>query len=162
MEEHLPLDSPLGGVYRVGGALTGLVLLVFAILGFLTGPEFITTEGKEVLFLRTNGLLNLISVVFGLILLAAAVIGRNVAAVTNTVIGSVLVASGLINLTLLRTEANFLSFRMSNVIFSFVLGVVVLTFGLYGRVSAGDPADGGSVPATTDSGSLEAVALAVD
>jgi len=144
MEEHLPLDSALSGIYRVGGALAGFVLLTFAISGFFTGPEFFTTDGEAVLGLRTNGLLSLISAVFGLVLLGGAAIGGNVAATTNTVVGTMLLLSGLVNLALLRTDANFLAFRMSNVIFSFVVGVVLLTFGLYGRISSGDPRAGES------------------
>jgi len=139
MGEHLPMDSPLGGVYRVGGALAGSILLIFAVLGFRAGVELITIEGEEVMGLHTNGLLSLISAVFGLALIAGAIIGGNVAAMTNTVAGILLLVSGLVNLALLRTDANFLAFRMSNVIFSFVVGIVVLTFGLYGRVSSGDP-----------------------
>lgn len=139
MEEHLPLDSPLGGLYRIGGAVTGLVLLVFGVLGFLNGPAFFSTEGEKVLGLHTNGLLSLISVLFGVVLIGAAAVGGNVAAATNTGVGTLLLVSGLINLTVLRTDANFLAFRISNVIFSFVVGLVLLIFGLYGRVSTGDP-----------------------
>jgi len=50
-----------------------------------------------------------------------------------------LLLSGLVNLTLIRTDLNFLAFRMGNIIFSFVVGIVLLTSGLYGRVKAGDP-----------------------
>lgn len=146
MEEHLPLDSPLGGVYRVGGAIGGLILLTFGVAGFFTGASFLSTEGEKILGLHTNGLLSVISVVFGILLLGGAIIGGNVAAATNTGIGTLMLVSGLINLTVLRTDANFLAFGMSNVIFSFALGVVILTFGLYGRVSGGDPRSEGNYP----------------
>ncbi len=139
MQEHLPLDSPLGGIYRVGGALAGLILLAFAALGLFSGAEFLTVDGERVLGLGTNGLSSVIFAVLGLILLAGAAIGGNLAASTNTTIGTVLLVSGMINLAVLRTDANFLSFRMSNVIFNFVVGTMLLTFGLYGRVSGGDP-----------------------
>jgi hypothetical protein len=49
--------------------------------------------------------------------------------------------SGLVNLAVLRTSANILDFSMRNVIFSFVSGLLLLTFGLYGRVSGGLPPD---------------------
>lgn len=146
MEEHLPLDSPLGGVYRVGGALGGLILLIFGVAGFFTGAPFLGTEGEEILGLHTNGLLSLISVVFGVLLIGGAIIGGNVAAATNTAIGTLMLVSGLLNLTVIRTDANFLAFTISNVVFSFVLGVVILTFGLYGRVSGGDPRGEGNYP----------------
>lgn len=144
----------MGGVYRVGGAIGGLVLLIFGIAGFFTGAPFLDTEGEHMLGLHTNGLLSTISVVFGLILVGGAVIGGNVAAATNTAIGTLMLVSGLINLTVIRTDANFLAFDISNVVFSFVLGVVILTFGLYGRVSSGDPRGEGNYPPArgTDTG----------
>ncbi|MGB9377723.1 MAG: DUF4383 domain-containing protein [Mycobacteriales bacterium] len=151
MDEHLPLDSPLGGVYRVGGAVIGFILLVFGIWGFLTGPQFITTTGTYVLGLHTNGLLSLVSLVFAAVLIGGAVVGGNVAAATNTGVGALLLVSGLVNLTVLRTDANFLAFTMSNVIFSFVVGVILLAFGLYGRVSTGEPGRADSSPVSRGS-----------
>lgn len=139
MEEHLPLDSPLGTVYRTGGVLCGGVLVVFGAAGFVKGLDFLSNTGESVLGLHSNGLLSLLSVVFGLVLIGASVVGGNLAATTNTVVGVILLASGLINLALIRTDANFLAFRMNNIIFSFVVGLVLLICGLYGRVSAGDP-----------------------
>ncbi len=139
MEEHLPLDSSLNAVYRAGGFICGAILLVFGVAGFLTGLEFFTIHGEKVLGLYSNGLLSLISVVFGLVLIGAAVMAGNVAATTNTVVGCVLLGSGLINLALIRTDANFLAFRISNIVFSFVVGLILLICGLYGRVSTGDP-----------------------
>jgi hypothetical protein len=137
MEEHLPLDSSMNAVYRTGGFTCGAILLVFGAAGFLRGLEFFTIHGAKVLGLYSNGLLSLISVVFGLALVVAAIAGRNIAATTNTAVGSVLLASGLINLALIRTDANFLAFRMNNIIFSFVVGLILLVCGLYGRVSTG-------------------------
>ncbi|PZS33645.1 MAG: DUF4383 domain-containing protein [Pseudonocardiales bacterium] len=151
MEEHLPLNSPLGGVYRVGGFVCGAILVVFGAAGFLTGVEFFTIHGKSVLGLHSNGLLSLLSLVFGLVLIGAAAVAGNLAATTNTVVGSILLASGLINLALIRTDANFLAFRMNNVIFSFVVGLALLSFGLYGRVSAANPAPSRSKASASDS-----------
>ncbi len=139
MEETLPLDSPLNAVYRGGGLTGGAVLLVFGAAGFLKGLPFVTVHGEKVLGLYSNGLLSLLSVIFGVALVGAAMVAGNVAATTNTVVGCLLLGSGLVNLALIRTDANFLAFRMNNIIFSFVVGVVLLTCGLYGRVSAGDP-----------------------
>ena len=42
----------------------------------------------------------------------------------------------------LRTSWNVLNFSMANVIFSFVVGILVLTFGFYGRVSERRPVGG--------------------
>ncbi|MDQ6874655.1 MAG: DUF4383 domain-containing protein [Actinomycetota bacterium] len=140
MEERLPLDSPLNAVYRSGGAFGGVVLLVFGVLGFIRGLPFFTTHGEKVIGLYSNGLLSALSVLFGLVLLGAAVIGGNVAASVNAGGGVLLLFSGLANLALIRTDANFLAFRMNNIFFSFVLGLILLVCGLYGRVGTGDPA----------------------
>ncbi len=162
MESHLPLDSPLGGVYRFGGALMGLILIVVGILGFLSGADFITTQGENVLGLRASGLSSLIWLVLGLVLIGAAAVGGNVSAATNTWAGTLLLVIGLVNLAVLRTDANFLAFRMTNVIFCFVVGVALLTCGLYGRVSTGDPhdtrselKDSGPIKSSTEGGNVD-------
>ncbi len=133
-------DSATGAICRVGGALCGVFLLAFGIVGLLHGAPFFTVHGDRVLGLVTNGLLSLLSVVFGLLLLAAAVLGSNLSAAVNAGVGALLLLSGLVNLTLIRTDLNFLAFRMGNIVFSFVVGTVLLTCGLYGRVPTGEPA----------------------
>ncbi|WP_218617993.1 DUF4383 domain-containing protein [Cryptosporangium aurantiacum] len=131
----------MGKVYRYGGGFMGLVLLTFGILGFANQLEFFSTEGKEVAGLSSNGALALISVVVGLCLLGCAAVGGNTASWANSAFGWAFILSGLVNMTIMRTELNFLAFRMSNVIFSFVVGVALITFGMYGRVSGTLPPD---------------------
>ncbi len=128
----------MGTVCRVGGALCGLLLLVFGVVGLLSGVPFSGISGDKVMFLRANGLLSLLSVAVGLLLIAAAVIGRNISAAVNSGVAVVMLLSGLVNLTLIRTDLNFLAFTMGNIIFSFLVGVVLLTCGLYGRLPAGN------------------------
>lgn len=137
----LPSDSPLNRVYRFGAGAIGLGLLVFGILGFAGGLAFFDTTGNTVAGLSTNTVLSTISVVVGAALVGGAIVGGNVAAELNTVIGVLFLLSGLANLAVLRTSVNILNFSMRNVIFSFVSGLLLLTFGLYGRVSGGLPAD---------------------
>jgi hypothetical protein len=134
---HLPENNPLNRVYRWGAGLIGGGLLVFGGLGFLNQLAFFDTVGQDVLGLSTNVVLSLISVLVGLLLVGGAVVGGNVSAVLNTVIGVAFLVSGLANLAFLRTDLNVLNFSMRNVIFSFVSGLALLTFGLYGRVSGG-------------------------
>jgi hypothetical protein len=57
------------------------------------------------------------------------------------VLGVVFLASALLNLAVLRTAFNPLAFRMSNVVFSVVVGLLLLVLGTYGRVSGHLPAD---------------------
>ena len=58
---HLPTDHKLSKVYRIGGAATGIVLLVFGVLGFTDNLDFFSTSGDEVAGLSSNGLLSTLS-----------------------------------------------------------------------------------------------------
>lgn len=141
LQDHLPVDHQLGTVYRYGSGLCGLALLVFGMLGFLDDLAFFSTTGQHVAGLSSNGLLSLISIVFALVLIAGAVIGGNTASTVNMVVGVLFVGSGFVNLALLDTQANFLAFHLQNVMFSFGVGLLLMTFGMYGRVSGALPHD---------------------
>ncbi|MFD7982953.1 DUF4383 domain-containing protein [Kitasatospora indigofera] len=139
--DELPVDHRLAQVYRVGAGLCGAALLVFGCLGLADGLAFFSTSGQPIAGLSTNGLLSLISILTALVLIVGAVIGGNVASSVNIIVGTLFVLSGFVNLTLLDSGANFLSFRIPNVIFSFVMGLLIATFGMYGRVSSKLPHD---------------------
>ncbi|MFJ3297965.1 DUF4383 domain-containing protein [Streptomyces bacillaris] len=141
LSDELPLDHRLATVYRIGAGLCGVILLVFGILGFTNQLGFFDTNGSQVAGLSTNGLLSLISVVVGLVLMTGAVIGGNVASTVNMTVGTLFLLSGFVHIFILDKGANILDFGMSNVIFSFVMGLLILTFGMYGRVTGGLPHD---------------------
>jgi Domain of unknown function (DUF4383) len=137
----LPTNNPLNRVYRAGAAVIGIGLLIFGVLGYAHGLGFFDTTGNDVVGLSSNVVLSTISVVVGLLLVAGGIAGGNISAGLNTGIAVLFIGSGLANLAVLQTSWNFLNFSMRNVIFSFVVGVLLLTFGLYGRVTGGLPAD---------------------
>ncbi len=141
---NLP-DSTRGSgpdvVHRVGAAALGAGLCLFGVLGFVTQVGFLTTRGEKVLGLSSNGLLATISLVVGAALIAAASRGGRIASTVSTTIGVLFLLSGLLNLAVLNTEVNLLAFRMPNVVFSVVAGIMLLTLGAYGRFSGGLPAD---------------------
>ena len=139
--KNLPEDNKLNRVYRAGAGLIGVWLLTFGVLGYFDQLAFFDTEGDRIAGLSTNVVLSTISVVVGGMLIAGAFIGGNVAAQLNFVLGVAFLVSGFVNMCVLRTSWNILNFSMANVIFSFVTGLALLTFGLYGRVSGGLPAD---------------------
>ena len=139
--KNMPENHPLSRVYRFGGGLVGVVLLIFGVLGFFDQLAFFDTEGDRVAGLSTNAVLSTISVVVGALLIVGAVIGGNISADLNSIVGALFLISGFANMCVLRTSWNVLNFSMANVIFSFVVGTVVLMFGFYGRVSGGLPAD---------------------
>ncbi len=141
LQDHLPMDHRLGTVYRYGAGLTGVLLLVFGTLGLADALAFFSTSGQNVAGLSSNGLLSVISIATAALLIGAAALGGNTASTVNMAVGTVFVGSGFVNLALLETQANFLAFRMPNVLFSFVVGLMLLTFGMYGRVSGGLPHD---------------------
>ncbi|GLW54412.1 DUF4383 domain-containing protein [Kitasatospora phosalacinea] len=139
--DELPVDHRLANVYRLGAGLCGVVLLVFGCLGLADGLAFFSTSGDRVAGLTSNGLLSLVSIATAAVLIAGAVIGGNTASTINIVVGTLFVLSGFVNLALLDSGANVLAFRIPNVIFSFLMGLVIATFGMYGRVSSKLPFD---------------------
>ncbi|WP_328909977.1 DUF4383 domain-containing protein [Streptomyces sp. NBC_00234] len=141
LDEHLPVDHRLSQVYRVGAGLTGLVLLAFGILGLIDKVGFFDTGGDKVGGLSTNGALSVLSICVGLLLFVGMVIGGNVASTLNMVLGIAFILSGFVNLALLDTGLNFLAFEIQNVLFSFVVGLMLMFFGMYGRVSGRLPHD---------------------
>ncbi|MFC7308550.1 DUF4383 domain-containing protein [Streptomyces monticola] len=141
LDEHLPVDHRLSQVYRVGAGLMGLVLLAFGILGLIDKVGFLDTRGDTVAGLSTNGALSVLSICVGLLLFVGMVIGGNFASTLNMVLGIAFILSGFVNMALLETSFNFLAFRIQNVLFSFVVGVLLMFFGMYGRVGSALPHD---------------------
>ncbi|TKA12661.1 DUF4383 domain-containing protein [Actinacidiphila oryziradicis] len=141
LHEHLPVDHPLNHVYRFGAGLMGLALLAFGILGLLGHVGAFSVHGDKVAGLSTNGALSVLSIAVGLLLFVGMVIGGNFASNLNMLLGVAFLLSGFVNLALLDSSRNFLAFRMPNVLFSFVVGLVLMFFGMYGRVSGGLPHD---------------------
>lgn len=128
-------------VHRIGAAALGVGLCLFGILGFVYRLKFLTVRGETVLGLSSNGLLSTISIVVGGILIAAALRGGRISSTISVTIGVLFLLSGLFNLAVLNSEFNLLAFRLSNVIFSFIVGMLLLFLGAYGRFSGGLPAD---------------------
>ncbi|MFB4424782.1 DUF4383 domain-containing protein [Streptomyces sp. QL37] len=141
LDDHLPVDHRLSRVYRVGAGLMGLLLVAFGILGLIDRIGFFDTGGDTVAGLNTNGALSILSICVGLLLFVGMVIGGNFASTLNMVLGIAFILSGFVNLALLDTGMNFLAFRMQNVLFSFVVGLLLMMFGMYGRVTGGLPHD---------------------
>ncbi|MEU6842281.1 DUF4383 domain-containing protein [Streptomyces sp. NPDC046716] len=141
LDEQLPVDHRLSMVYRVGAGLMGLVLLVFGILGFIDKIGFFDTRGDTVAGLNTNGALSVLSVCVGVLLIGGMLAGGAVASTLNMSVGVLFILSGFVNLALLDTRYNFLAFRLQNVLFSFAVGLLLMFFGMYGRVSGGLPHD---------------------
>jgi hypothetical protein len=137
---HIPVNHRLQPLYRALAALCGLFVLVFGIVGIVrTAGDPLFDQGDATVFgLHLNLAFAIISVIVGVVVLAGAIIGRNLDHFINMIGGIVFMAAGLLMLTLLQTDANFLNFRLSTCVVSFLIGIVMFSAGLYGRV--GPPA----------------------
>jgi hypothetical protein len=134
-------ETPLDHLHRVGAVVFGLGLAGFGLLGLLAGPEMFSTTGRTVLGLSSNGLLAIISIVVGAVLVAAGFSGGRRASTILVIAGSAFVLSGLVNTLVLGTSLNLLAFQMSNVVFSFVAGALLLFLGAWGRFAGHLPDD---------------------
>ncbi len=134
-------DRRLDLVYRIGAGFTGLVLVGFGSAGLMIRLPLFDTQGEVIAGLSTNGALSFLSVAIGSLLVGAAILGGKFASTVCVTVGVAFVASGIVNLYLMTTDFNILAFSISNVVFSFVVGLVVMTFGMYGRFSSHLPED---------------------
>lgn len=135
-------QHPVFWVHRIGNVVVALILWAFAIAGLVNGVGFVTTHGARVLGMTSDGLLSTISLVVGAILIVAAALGGRIASTTAAVVGGLFLLSGLVNLiALVHPNLNILAFTMPNVVFSLVVGLVLLSVGLWGRASSQLPAD---------------------
>lgn len=141
LDEHLPADHRLSLVYRIGSGLVATVLLVFGILGATERIGFFSTGDNSIAGLNTNGALSWLSILVAVVLIGAMTKGGNLASTVNLLFGTLFIASGFVNLALLETGWNILAFRIQNVLFSFAVGLLLLAFGMYGRVSGRLPHD---------------------
>ncbi|MFH8803417.1 DUF4383 domain-containing protein [Streptomyces sp. NPDC017936] len=140
-DEHLPVDHRLNRVYRIGAGLMGAGLVVFGIFGIIDRIGFFDTGGDTVWALNTNGALSWLSVAVGLLLFVGMVIGGNFASTLNMILGVLFILSGFLNMALLETDYNFLAFQIQNCMLSFVIGILLMVFGMYGRVGSALPHD---------------------
>jgi hypothetical protein len=139
--EQRAIDGRVFAVQRIGAVSVGLILLVFGLLGAIGGVPFLSTHGERYLGMSSNGLLSALSLVVATVLIGAAFRGPRLASTVMIVLGVLFLISALVNLALLRTAFNLLAFRMSNVVLSVFVGLLLLVLGAYGRISGNLPAD---------------------
>jgi hypothetical protein len=78
-------------------------------------------------------------VVVGCLLLGAASRSGPAASNVSILFGVLFLLSGSANSVLISTSMNVLAFQLTNVVFSFVAGLLLLMFGSYGRISGALP-----------------------
>lgn len=140
---HLPVNHPARPFLRMLAGAAGLYVLVFGIVGLIQtwGESFFERGDTWVLGLKTNPAFSILSIVVGLVLVGGGVYGRNVDHFINLTGGVVFLVAGLAMMTVLHTDANLLNFSLSNCVVSFIIGLVLLHAGLYGKTGPGDLAE---------------------
>ena len=135
-----PAPHRIHTVHRAGAGVLGGFLLVFGLGGLTLGAEFLSTTGPIVMGLSTNGLLATLSLIVGTLLVAASVRGGPMASTVAVGVGGLFLVSGIAGVLVLNTPLNMLAFRMTNVIFSLLVGAALLFVGSYGRFTGRLPA----------------------
>ena len=136
---HMPVDHPLRGLYRGLTVLTGLAAAGYGAVALAQASDhsFFDRAGESVLGLKANAAAGLLWLIIGVVTLITSLVGRNLDAKVNIVLGPVLWVVGTIALCLIRTSANVLAASVMTVIVLYIVGAILLTGSLYGSVSRG-------------------------
>jgi cytochrome bd-type quinol oxidase subunit 2 len=133
---HTPINHPLRPLYRALSAIVGIYLIVFGVVGFITTPG---ARGR-VLGQGANLPWCVVSLILGVIVLIATLVGRNLDIKVDQYLGWGLVAIGTYELALNRTDANFLHFTVSTVIVTYISALILILSSLYGKVGTDEDA----------------------
>jgi hypothetical protein len=135
---HFPLNHPLRPFYRTLAGLTGTYILIFGCVSLTrtVGQTLFSRDSTWALGLRTNLAFAIISVIWGLIVLVANLIGGNVGHYLNLAGAVLFMATGIFMLAFMQTAANFLNFSVSTAILSLVFGLILLLAGLYDKTGS--------------------------
>jgi hypothetical protein len=126
----LPVNHRLRPVYRALGAVVGLLLIAFAVVGFVLSGDVLGAPASTAFCS--------VCLVAGVLMVLAAAQGGNAAAQLNAYLGAALIVIGFAGLLTMHLDgANFLDVSMADVVILFIAGVVALAAGFYGRV--GEP-----------------------
>ena len=139
---HIPVNHPLRPLYRALGALSGAYLLLFGIVGLIVTPGngLFGQPDDRVLGQGANLFWSIAAIIIGAIVLAAAVLGRNLDVEVEKYVGWGLLVVATYELAVNRTDANFLKFTISTVIVTYIEGLVLITSSLYSKVAPAEEA----------------------
>jgi Domain of unknown function (DUF4383) len=141
MLSHAPVNHPLRPVYRSIAAVAAAATIVLGGVGFVatSSHDYFGPSNATALGLGMNPGHGLLMAATGVLVLLALLVGRNVDQVLLLFLGAGLMAVGTFGLLVMRTDINFLNYRMPNVIVAYVIGTVLFAAGLYiksGRAAA--------------------------
>ncbi|MFI5932781.1 DUF4383 domain-containing protein [Actinoplanes sp. NPDC051494] len=134
---HTPVNHPLRPIYRALGALSGVYLVVFGVIGLIvtSGDGLFGNGGDRVLGQDTNLFWSIVSLLIGAIVVLGAVVGKNTDVEVDKYFGWGLLVVGSYGLAVSHTDANFLDFNIATVIVTYIVGTVLITVGLYSKVA---------------------------
>jgi hypothetical protein len=141
---HFPVNHHLRPLYRTLAGLAGVYILAFGVTAVVRArnlPFFAQDGLPSALGLHGNQAFGVLSIVVGLVLICGAIIGRNVDRWINLVGGLVFLVAGFVMMIVLRSGLDYLGFTMSTCIVSFIIGLVLITAGLYGHVGTADESE---------------------
>jgi len=134
---HLPINHRFRPLYRALAFACGCYVLLFGIVAVTRTSDLgpFARDGLPwVLGLRANTAFAVLSILAGLAVVIATLVGHNVDRWVNLVTGAVFLVAGMVMLTVLRTNLNLLGFTVTTCVVSFVIGLLLALAGLYGQV----------------------------
>lgn len=131
----IPVNHPMRPVFRTLGGIAGLFLAITGVIGLVRswGGGVFARDAVWVFGLRFNPASATVFLLLGAVVVIGTLIGGQVEHVTNLTVGVMVLGIGFVALALLRF-ANFLNYSMTNVIVSFILGLLLVTVGMYDKV----------------------------
>jgi hypothetical protein len=142
MASHMPVNHSLRPLYRALSLLVGLFVLVFGLLGYLAsqGAPLFDQGAARALGLKTNPAFAYASLVAGVVVVLATLVGRNVDRFVNLWVGMGFLLVGTVMMFLMRTESNIFNFTMATCVVSYLIGSVLFAAGLYVKVGTAQQA----------------------
>jgi hypothetical protein len=133
---HNPVNHPLRPIYRAVGALIGLYFVVFGVVGLIVtgGDGLFASVTDRVLGQGSNLAWSIVSVILGLVVLGAAVLGRNLDVEVDKFVGWGLLVLGSYSLAVARTDVNVFHFSIATVVVTYTAGMLLITTGYYSKV----------------------------
>jgi hypothetical protein len=130
---HNPVNHPLRPLYRALGALSGVWLILFGIVGLIVnaGDDFFALHPEHVLGLGANMFASVLSLITGVTVVIATALGRNLDTEAYKYLGWGILAVGSYGLAAIRTDANFLGFTVGTVVTEYLVGLILVLAGLY-------------------------------
>lgn len=135
---HLPLNHDLRGFYRTVIAIGGLLLAIWGVLWIVA--DGFGGDGSSIAGLQANGTFGALSVVMGVVLVVAAVLGRNLDHWLGFLLALLSMALGLFGVTFIRTTPEPFALSLSTCVALLTFGTVLMCAASYVGTGTSDDA----------------------